>query len=173
MTLSLTAWSAPLRLSELGKGVNRRLVADEAVRKAIAEELDLVALDSLEALVKVTPAYEGGEITGELTARITQTCGVTLEPFDTEIRSSFTIPFTTKEAEPPAPGEELPMEALDAPDVITGDEIDLAGYVVEQLALEVDPFPRKPGAVFEPPVEENEPSPFAALAKLKLDTPEQ
>jgi hypothetical protein len=38
--------------------------------------------------------------------------------------------------------------------------------VVEHLALELDPFPRKPGVTFDyaPPVEET--SPFAALKKL-------
>ena len=36
------------------------------------------------------------------------------------------------------------------------------------LILGLDPYPRKPGAVFESPEgDEPDPSPFAALAKLK------
>ena len=43
----------------------------------------------------------------------------------------------------------------------------LAAYVVEDLALAIDPFPRKPGVEFEAPDAPGEPSPFAVLAKLK------
>jgi len=50
---------------------------------------------------------------------------------------------------------------------VAGEAIDVAGYVVEHLALEIDPFARKPGAEFEyiaPTVEE---SPFAVLKALQ------
>ena len=47
------------------------------------------------------------------------------------------------------------------------DVIDLGDYVVEHLALEIDPFPRRPGAVFEAPEPLPETSPFAALKALK------
>ena len=33
--------------------------------------------------------------------------------------------------------------------MLEGDAIDLAAYVVEHLALEIDPFPRKPGVEFD------------------------
>ena len=39
--------------------------------------------------------------------------------------------------------------------------------MIEHLALELDPFPRKPGAVFVQPPEPTELSPFAALKSLK------
>ncbi|WP_236627552.1 hypothetical protein [Caulobacter sp. B11] len=45
----------------------------------------------------------------------------------------------------------------------------MSGYVIEHLALELDPFPRKPGAVFVAPPEPVELSPFAALKRLKPD----
>jgi hypothetical protein len=38
----------------------------------------------------------------------------------------------------------------------------------EFLLLAIDPYPRKPGAVFQPPVtEDNSAHPFASLAALK------
>jgi hypothetical protein len=43
----------------------------------------------------------------------------------------------------------------------------LGAYVVEDLSLAIDPFPRKPGAAFAPPQMAAEPSPFIVLAKLK------
>jgi uncharacterized metal-binding protein YceD (DUF177 family) len=58
-------------------------------------------------------------------------------------------------------------EADDPPDVLEDDVIDVAAYLVEHLALEIDPFPRKPGAEFEPPPEERPTSPFAVLQGLK------
>ena len=47
------------------------------------------------------------------------------------------------------------------------DAIDLAGYVVEHLALEIDPFPRKPGVEFVLPAQPPESSPFDVLRALK------
>ncbi|HQT52251.1 MAG TPA: DUF177 domain-containing protein, partial [Phenylobacterium sp.] len=55
----------------------------------------------------------------------------------------------------------------DPPDVLADEEIDLSAYLIEQLALEIDPFPRKPGAVFEYAPDTTDLSPFAALKKLK------
>ena len=68
---------------------------------------------------------------------------------------------------------EIDLETLDPPDVMVDGVLDLGGVVCEQLALNIDPFPRKPGAEFETvaadegEVDEPAPSPFAALAKLK------
>ncbi len=61
----------------------------------------------------------------------------------------------------------LDPDGEDPADVLEGDQIDLAAYVVEHLALEIDPYPRKPDAVFEPPAAEPETSPFAVLLQLK------
>ena len=56
---------------------------------------------------------------------------------------------------------------LDAGAVLEGEVVDVGAYIVEHLALEVDPFPRKPDAVFEQPGGTPIISPFAALAALK------
>jgi hypothetical protein len=46
--------------------------------------------------------------------------------------------------------------------------VDLGAIATEFLILGIDPYPRKPGAVFEPPQSgDGEASPFAALAALK------
>jgi hypothetical protein len=52
---------------------------------------------------------------------------------------------------------------------VAGGGVDLAAVLTEQLALALDPFPRKPGARFEAPGTAGELSPFAALARLKDD----
>jgi len=50
--------------------------------------------------------------------------------------------------------------------------IDLGRLATDALFLAVDPYPRRPDAVFEPPVEATDPNdhPFAALKALQLDT---
>ena len=55
----------------------------------------------------------------------------------------------------------------ESPDLVEDGQIDLGQYAVEQLALRLDPFPRKPGAEFVQPEEPGEVSPFAVLKSLK------
>ena len=62
----------------------------------------------------------------------------------------------------------------EAPDLIEEGRIDLGQYAVEQLALSLDPFPRKEGAEFVQPPEPTEISPFSVLRSLKgSDSSEQ
>ena len=61
--------------------------------------------------------------------------------------------------------EEVP---LDGPEPLTGGVIDLGVIATEFLILAIDPYPRKPGAVFEAPdAPDDSDQPFAALAALK------
>jgi uncharacterized metal-binding protein YceD (DUF177 family) len=163
-------WTVPVRIAEIGRGLSRRLEADAQARARIARALDLQALDRLEAEVSVAPAVQGFEARGTLHAALTQTCGVTLEPLPAELRTEFAVRFVEAgEAAPAEPELEVvvTLEGDDPPDEIEGGVVDLGAYVVEHLALALDPFPRKPGAVFEAPEEAAEPSPFAVLARLK------
>jgi hypothetical protein len=51
--------------------------------------------------------------------------------------------------------------------------VDLGAIASEFLILGIDPYPRKPGVVFEPNLErEAGASPFAALAALKKPKPD-
>ena len=173
-------WSVTIRLGEAARSTeanptHRHLVADDATRPAIAKALKLVRLDRLEADLDLSGWFDGVRIDGRWRADITQTCGVSLEDFDTALSGEFTVravPEGSRHALPPETELEIDVDAEDPPDVLESDAIDLAAYVVEHLSLEIDPFPRKPGAVFEPPAPEVERSPFAALLKLKNPDPE-
>ena len=165
-------WSHVVTLAEIGRGLPVvDLSADAATRVAIARELGLERLDSLTARVRARPWLDGAEISGALSADVTQICSLTGEPFEQTLRSDFTVRAVPEgsEAAPrhDSPEIDIDPEADDPPDVLAAERVDLAAYVVEHLALEVDPFPRKPGAVYEPPAEDNSLSPFAALAKLR------
>jgi uncharacterized metal-binding protein YceD (DUF177 family) len=169
-------WARPLRLHELARGpVEVRLEPDAAERVRIAHDLGLESLPALSAELTVRPWLDGVEITGRFRARVEQLCSLTLEAFEQELRGEIEVRAVPRDS-PNATAEaghevELDLEAPDPPDVLEGDAIDLAAYVVEHLALEIDPFPRKPGAQFDyaPPAEEE--SPFAVLKKLKPPEP--
>jgi Large ribosomal RNA subunit accumulation protein YceD len=168
----VNTWPAPLRLHALGSGaVDLTLVPDADQRAEAAEQLGLEALPALTAQVTVQPWLDGAEITGAFQALVTQICGVTLDPFEAEVAGEFrvrVVPAGSPHAIAPEDGAiDIDPEAPDPPDELASDEIDVTGYVLEHLALELDPFPRKPGASFEYQPATAETSPFAALAALK------
>lgn len=164
-------WSQVVRMGASGREPKTYdLAADEAERKRIAKYLDLAELGSLTAQVTVTPWFDGVQIDGVWKAELVQTCGVTLEPLPSQPAGDFLV-RVVPQGSPHAPDPEaelvIDLEADDPPDVVESDTVDLAHYVVEHLALDIDPFPRKPGVEFEPPTPTAEISPFAALRRLK------
>jgi uncharacterized metal-binding protein YceD (DUF177 family) len=151
---------------------------------------ELARLDNLVALRDFTVeaqlkrrGREGLLAKGRVTAVVTQTCVVTLEPFETSVDEPFDIVFApeaeAREAYERAMAEieaaqdkaRALAEQPDPPDPIMDGRIDLGALACEFLAMGLDPHPRKPGVAFEGHVEDDEPapSPFAGLAKLKKD----
>lgn len=169
-------WRVPLAVAQIpDTGLHRDLRADEAVRHAIADVGDLREVLSAEASFYVTPKTGGRyHVAGHVRARIGQTCVVTLEPMESDIDEPIDLTF--------APPDQIPeMAALvdeaersegDTPDPLEAIEngiIDLGRVATDALYLAVNPYPRKPDAVFEPLVEAADPEdhPFAALKALK------
>jgi uncharacterized metal-binding protein YceD (DUF177 family) len=165
-------YSEVIRLNEIGTGLTRTLAPDEAARARIVKTLDLGALSTFEAEMSVTPNRVGWTLSGRVTARAEQICGITLERLPVEIDQRFSVELV--EAVEPEPDEvEITLDD-DSPDVIEDARIDLGQYAVEQLALTLDPFPRKPGAEFVQPEEPAEISPFAVLKAFRTpDNPEK
>lgn len=147
-----------------------KLEPDAVQRAAIARQLGLRSLPSFVARVTANPWLDGVELTGRFDALVEQICGVTLDPFEQPLQGNIelrAVPRGSPHAVPPEGGEqELDLEAPDPPDELENDTVDVSHYVVEHLALEIDPFPRKPGATFDYKPPEEETSPFAALKKL-------
>lgn len=160
------------------------LEADEATRQRIAAAYDLDGLESLTADLVLKPRGKSGvRVVGTLKADIRQICVVSLEPFVHHMEDEIDRSYTPASSKPRRPrdlneeGEiEIDLETLDPPDVMLDGIIDLGALVCEQLALNIDPFPRKPGVEFQDAAPdlgegaddgEAAPSPFAALEKLK------
>lgn len=153
-----------VRLHQIGAGLTRTLSPDAEGRRRIARELDLAALDAFEAELTLAPHETGWRLSGRIRADAVQSCGLTLEPLPVAIDRTFVLDLV--EGVEDAPEVEVSMED-EAPDVIEDGRIDLGQYAVEQLALSLDPFPRKPGAEFVQPPEPTEINPFAVLKQFK------
>jgi uncharacterized metal-binding protein YceD (DUF177 family) len=167
--MSAASWARPVLVADLPpEGEIFELVPDAATRAALARHVGLLALPVLRARLKVIPAGKGGVLVeGDLEASVRQTCVVSLEAFDAELREIITVRFAPKANA--APGLVVELGDEDPPDPLVDGALDLAAVVTEFLALAIDPYPRKPGAIFVPPAETKDPSasPFAALGKLK------
>jgi uncharacterized metal-binding protein YceD (DUF177 family) len=169
-------WSKPVLLHELGRGpLTLTLEPDAAERAKIAKGLGLESLSSLKAQMTLKPWMDGVEINGRFDAVVEQICAVSLDAFEQPLSGAIdlrAVPKGSPQA-PDAEGGEVDYdpEAPDPPDILQGEAIDIAGYVVEHLALEIDPFARKPGVEFEYTPPDEEESPFAVLKKLQDPKP--
>jgi uncharacterized metal-binding protein YceD (DUF177 family) len=165
MSLPDLPYSEPVRLHQLGSGVKRTLEPDAPTRARIVRALDLASLDAFTAEMELVPSPVGWRLSGRIRASLAQTCGITLEPLPVEIDAPFSLTLAESMEED---SEEIIITLDDeSPDLIENGHIDLGQYAVEQLALRLDPFPRKPGAEFVQPPEPAEISPFAVLKQLR------
>ena len=166
MSLPDLPYSEPVRLHQVAGGVKRTLEPDAAARARIVKALDLASLDTFTAEMELAPSAAGWRLSGRVRASLAQTCGITLEPLPLEIDAPFSL--TLAEAVEEEDADEIVITLDDeSPDLIENGQIDLGQYAVEQLALQLDPFPRKPGAEFVQPPEPAEISPFAVLKQLR------
>lgn len=137
-------------------------------RAAIAEALDIVSLESLTAELAVRPWRGAGvRVEGTVRGALTQECVATLEPVSSTVEEEIDVRLDP-DAEP-ASEVEVDIESADPPEPLETDVVDVGAIALEHFVLGIDPYPRAPGAVFEPHEEdvEEEPSPFAVLASLK------
>ncbi len=166
-------WSVLLSAHEVPETGRRiELHADAQARAAVAALAGLRDLPRLEAAFEVTRHGQAGlRVTGRVSATVGQVCVVTLEPMQSEVDEPIDLVF----APPSAPvtadrtraADELEVTE-DAPEPLVGGSIDLGALATEFLILALDPYPRKPGAVFEGSAAEDDAGhPFAALAALK------
>jgi len=169
-------WSIPIRLAEVDRGVMHLTPEpDDATRARIAESIGVDAVRTLTAEATLKPWLDGVELSAHVVAIVTQTCGVSLDPFESRIETRFALQALPA-GSPNAPRDQGPAlvidpEEPDPPEILEGQVIDVGDWLVEHLALEVEQFPRKPDAVFVQPGGVEVISPFAALAALRDSKP--
>jgi uncharacterized metal-binding protein YceD (DUF177 family) len=169
MRMSERPWSVPIAVSDVPEtGRHLDLVADAQARAAIARLAGVSAVPRLTASFDVTRHSRNGlRVAGQVSATVEQTCVVTLEPLENAIEEPIDLLFTPAVDAPRDTGHiDVPLD--DAPEAMAGGTVDLGALATEFLILGIDPYPRKPGAVFQSPaVDEDAARPFAALAALK------
>ncbi|MBR0833936.1 DUF177 domain-containing protein [Bradyrhizobium manausense] len=171
-------WRVPVMVAQIpDTGLHRALEASAAERQAMADVAGLRDILSAQADFEVVPKSGGRiQVTGHVRARVGQTCVVTLDPIESEIDEEVDLTFAPEAEtrrledliEEGQDGEE-PPEVADAPEAIINGIIDLGRIATDALFLAIDPYPRKPGAVFEAEVTAPDPEdhPFAALKALQ------
>jgi len=165
-------WLVPVTVDDIPEEGGQRfdLVADAPTRAAVARIAALRDLPRLEANVEVTRYGAGGlRVAGRVSATVGQTCVVTLEPLTDEIDEEVAVAFAPQVAR--QAGETgSAKEAADETEPLIDGTIDLGVLATEFLILGLDPYPRQPDAVFQPPQDAAaEEGPFATLAALKKD----
>lgn len=161
-----------IELSTLSEaGMDIVLAPTESERAQIAEWSDVTAVPAFEAKVtlkRVSPSRFS--YVASLNAQVVQPCSVTLEPVTQTIDEEFSreLHLTHATRHRPELVELAPGAGEDeAPEEIESPRYNVAGPVLEEFSLAIDPYPRAPGAAYEPPSGEKPESPFAVLAKLK------
>jgi len=169
--MSEHAWKLLVAVADIPEtGRRLEITADASTRAAVAKVANVPALPRFAAEFELTRhGGDGVRVVGSVSATVEQNCVLTLELMQSEISETIDLIFSpprvasseADEAERAPPGE--------PPEILHDGAVDLAAIAIEFLILGIDPYPRKPGAVFNaPPTEEDKAThPFAALAALK------
>lgn len=163
-----------------------RIVASENERTAIANRLGLVSVGVIEGDLTVIPAIaRETHVEGAIRAEIVQSCVVSGDPVPADLVIQVHRRYSEDaDALMEPDDEDIPDPEEDVIDPIVDGEIDVGEAVVEELALQMPAYPRKPDAAFVavavgPDGKRTTPaggdngdktgkeSPFSALADLK------
>jgi Large ribosomal RNA subunit accumulation protein YceD len=169
-------WHVPVAVEDVPEtGQHFDLVADADVRGGVARAAGLRDLPRLAASFDVARrGAHGLHVVGEVSATVGQTCVVTLEPLVNEIAEKVDLlfmppPVSAPQAEEGSEASDTARAITDEPEPLLDGRVDLGALATEFLLLGLDPYPRKPGAAFQPPPDAaaDGGGPFAALGSLK------
>ena len=143
--------SFPVHVARLPKkGMRVTIDADASQREALSRAHGLVAVEEFRVELDVTAWKRGGiRIDGRVAALIVQQCGVTLEPVEEhldEAVAALFLPEGSKLALPKRSAEGeilLDAEGEDAPELFSGDTVDVGELAEEFFALAINPYPRR------------------------------
>ena len=172
MEKNRSPWSVPVAVDDIPEtGLHLEIDAPEPVRAEIAGLAGLRELGRLSGVFDLTRRGAGVRVTGNVSARVGQTCVVTLEPVESDIDEPVDLRFAPQAVAPASAKSETVAAHTsdeDPPDPLFGGKLDLGAIATEFLLLGIDPYPRKPGAEFAPvKADDASAKPFAALEALK------
>jgi hypothetical protein len=169
MTAPPLQWSIDTKTVPRGNPAVFAFEAGSAGRDAVKRYAGIEDLASFQSEVRVTAAGSGRfKVTGVLRASLIQSSVVDLEHVRTSIEENFTVEYWPAEDIPDAVSE-VPADA-EPPEALVLGCIPIGGLLCELFLVAIDPYPRNEGDSFEwePPQQEPETSPFAKLARFRL-----
>jgi uncharacterized metal-binding protein YceD (DUF177 family) len=151
--------------------------ANDEERQALAGRFDLIELKYLTANLILTPTRSKSTIHLKATfeASVVQRCVVTLESVPSDLKGVFECDYAPELEAEDLDVVEFDEMTADPPEPIINGEVDLGIMLTEQFGLELDPFPRAPGADFDEVrdatngklEDKDSNNPFAVLKNLK------
>ena len=173
--------SIPINVAQLpstGITINKRIKKD--ICSKIASR---VAVDVLESFIINISVCRGNEpnltanIIGKINATIIQACSVTLEPISSTLCIPVNLTFAEENHYTQANLTDINPEEEAPPELMSSGEFDLGDVLIQLLAVEINPFPRKPETSFDDYQDINRYAteerrnisdhPFSKLAELK------
>jgi uncharacterized metal-binding protein YceD (DUF177 family) len=179
LNLTQLPWSVPIAAADIPEtGKRVEIAANAATREAVAKALGLLEVPRLDAVFELTRHGNGGaKVVAQISATVRQTCIVTLEPIENEIRETADLMFLPQPEAATATLDhgQMSLQADEPPEPLRDGQFDLGTIALEFLILGIDPYPRRPGARFKSPVSASDPTehPFAGLEALKKQLAEK
>lgn len=178
-------WSYFFYVEQLeNKPVKIKIEAGKEDLKRLARRLDVMAVDNVKADLELKRNNVMIIVRGRLSADVTQSCVVTLQPVHSHLEDDFDAYYTQKEDVisfararqekdlEKMQGETPMLEEYEDPEPILDGKIDLAELVTQYLSLSINPYPHAQGVEFDKSEEaeiiaqkraEDDKNPFAAL----------
>ena len=174
-------FSIPINIDEVPRrGISINRVAEKKTCLNIARRLAVNAVKRFSIDIRVRHSEKADStaiVEGSVNATVMQRCSVTLDPIISNLSIPVALNFTegknTKWST-----EDMDLKGSDLPEPMHRGRFDVGEILVQILAVEINPFPRKPGASLQDilegtsnlsfdEVEDNLDNPFAQLAELK------
>ena len=174
-------FTIPINIAELPTyGLDIRQTLEEPPRRRLADRLAVKSLEKFTIDISIrreNSSIPRVTVDGNLEATVLQSCSVTLEM----VTSKFSIPvsliFEEEAADPMHPIAETDAEEDDPPEPMIDGQFDIGDTLVQLLAVEINPFPRKLGVSLDSIPEakarlyldkdSETDNPFTVLASLK------
>lgn len=167
-------FSYPIKIDDLKQSDYKyELNADKAELEDIAQILQVEAVNSFRAdiFLKLNNRAHNLKVWGIVRTQLELKSVITLENFCKRYEIPFELNFDTRATYNDIKELDCTIED-DVPDIIENGCINLADIAIEQVALNLDDYPRAEGEVFNDELycefnSEEKENPFAVLAKLK------